>query len=253
MFVAFFDDTGHKGQKIRALAGYAAPEEVWGEVNAEWAQLVSDPKVRYFKAHDCVTGDGLYRNVPRDVRMEVYEKALGIICRHPLVGIAHAVSNKDFKGDSGTYFFRAHQIVGPLDLSARLALLHLGQHVTGRPLSPERAKALERTYEQTWIFCENGTEADNLTIFHAYYRVLAMPQYPHLKEIFTDPPAFREKERYYGLQVADVLAFEAGYEFARRLHPGAHNSRPEWKQLENHAKQHGGALYPVVRGKPFLQ
>ena len=53
-FAAYFDDGGtNRSQRIGVLAGYAAQKEEWNDFDAEWDQLVSDPKVPYFKAHDC--------------------------------------------------------------------------------------------------------------------------------------------------------------------------------------------------------
>jgi hypothetical protein len=236
LFTAYFDDSGtNPKHRVGALAGFAASIEEWSQFEAEWGQLVADPKVRYFKAHDCDKGDGLYRDVPEGKRREVYDRALQIICRHSLIPIALAGRRQDFEGEWAKYWRPGFAGSG-FQMSVRSGFISLAL-VLGN----------KRINDRVALICEDGKRRDNETVTHGYHSIVGADQSCEIEGRFMGPPAFHRKEDFYGLQAADMLAYEVGIEYARRTDGKDIPPRDGWLRLLEHGRQNGGVLRLMTR------
>jgi hypothetical protein len=238
VFEAYYDDGGtNRKHRIGVLAGYAAPRDEWECFDRDWLELLADPWVPYFKAHDCDKGDGVYKGVPEAKRRQTYDRAVEIVCAHRVVAIAAAGRRPDFEGDWATWVSNlglpTHTA---FDLSARLGLIHLGIYLDDH--WPEERAAL---------ICEGGTKEDNETITAAYWDIVQGEQWRSFEARFTGPPAFHKKQDSLGLQAADLLAYEAGREFARLVDGKHAASPPTLGRLREHAERMGGVVRVAAR------
>ncbi|MGH7498032.1 MAG: DUF3800 domain-containing protein [Gemmatimonadales bacterium] len=238
VLTAFFDDSGtNKAQRIGALAGYAAPKEDWDRLQPLWADLLSDPKARYFKAHDCHKGEGVYQGVSEEIRERVYARAVEIVCGLPLVSMTVAGRRADFTGPTALVRRHDRQPVDPLELCARFGFHRLAMMVRDRWAGEKAA-----------LICENGTPQDNQKIIDGYNDMAQDERYATLVErVLSGPPAFHPKPDFYGLQVADLLAYETGREYARLVMNSTVPISDHWRRLYMHALDNYGVLRLMLR------
>lgn len=240
MFTAYFDDSGtHPKHRIGVLAGFAAANDEWARFEVEWGTLVADPKVRYFKAHDCDKGDGKYLGVPEAARRAVYDRAFDIVCQHSLMCVAVAGRKQDFEGQWEKYQ-RPEFDNTKFEISVSSTLM-----------------TLALLFETHWIkdrvalICENGKAGDNVIIANAYHKIIGRQEWAHLEGRFMGPPAFHRKEDFYGLQAADLLAYELGIEYARRTDGKDVPVREGWLRLLEHGRRNKGALRLMTRHEGY--
>jgi hypothetical protein len=234
---AFFDDTGTSpSQRIAAFAGYVAPMEEWTAFEGPWRDLLTEAKVPYFRAYDCVRCTGVFDGTPEEDCRRYYTQALNIITGRAIMGIGHAGRRQDFKDYGGFNFGGGKWFTDdPFEFSVMLGLMVLAEQF------------IEKWPGQTMsLVCEDGKVTDNESISRAFYTLRDHPELEAVAAVFDGPVVFRSKQHHYGLQAADVLAYELGLDLAARAggqrmdRTGAY--RPEFDRLSSHIEKHGGTL-----------
>lgn len=237
MFGAFFDDSGtHPASRVCLFAGYVAPQEEWERFAVEWRALLRDANVPYFRAYDCVRGDGVFAGVSEAEREGYYTRAVDIIVARSLVAIAVGGRRHDFEGENLDW-----PAANAYEYSVRYGLLTLAL-VIGEKWLGDRIP----------VICEEGKVADVRTVMEMYLDLVEHEKYGEmLRHTLAGPPSFHAKEDHLELQAADVFAYEMGRHMAQSFHnPKGEKQRVEGIMLQLHAAAHGGTvLLPYKKPK----
>ncbi len=93
---AYFDESGtHSGSPIMCVAGYLFSPEQCRRFDQEWAEVLEEFSLRYFRMSECAHGTGEFKG-RREICDPVARRMIGIIKRRAERGIVTSISEKYF-------------------------------------------------------------------------------------------------------------------------------------------------------------
>jgi hypothetical protein len=217
---SYFDESEDEG--VLLVAGVGAPLKAWASLEARWQEALADEGLPEFHAHACHKGTEAFRG-PRweesSGRLRVRDRFLDIIASTPgVISICAGVDLEAFEtahiarkilnrsGYNHPYYLAFASVFQ--GLLAAQALLNVYPHLPGEPPFDPTAVDLNELrshvsdYPLGTIVDRNDQRERHAREIHHYFQTT----FVHLP---IGGIAFEDSVDFVGLQVADLVAYEA--------------------------------------------
>lgn len=202
MLKAYLDDSGRGQGPSLVLSGYVSTAEQWEVFSREWrAELDVRPSVEYFKTKEAMWREGQFSHHRPELITYRINKLAGIVKANVLLGIACAVSLKDF-----------YNIIDPF---FKAQPDHPMARVNGNPYFFCFYGVMTLLYHHLWrkgrvepvdfIFDEQGKEGNRIADF--YYDFRDTRPLDMVGKMMVNPPIFQNDRYMLPLQAADLSAW----------------------------------------------
>ncbi len=117
---SYFDESGsHDDSALLCVAGYIIEKNAAIKLTDAWRAVLTEHKIPYFRMSDCAHGNGPFKGMTKQHRLEIEVMMIGIIKRYTACGLAVTVNSDEFTKQmpkhrliGGPYTFCAHVLIG---------------------------------------------------------------------------------------------------------------------------------------------
>lgn len=225
--VGYFDESEQSGVSF-CLAGWFAPIDHWRPFEDRWRAVLSDEGITSeFKMRDCFSGEGAFKTWrDRAKRQHVADSLLGVTVDHPLLMPTGYVVGFDLSA--------FERIVAPRLKSAPgfprydRAWLWAFQIVMAELIGAQRyATGMVGVSERIRVFFDSQKQFAG--------RALGLIEQakrddPEIRDVLG-PVAFADSQQHPGIQMADLLAWEARRAISEFLQTGHAPTREQWRRI----------------------
>jgi len=94
---AYFDESGsHDGSEVLCVAGYVFEKINCLQLDADWAQVLRDYSLPFFRMTDCAHGNKPFAHLSKPQRIAAETRMIEIIRKYMAVGVSVTVRESDF-------------------------------------------------------------------------------------------------------------------------------------------------------------
>jgi hypothetical protein len=188
---AYFDESGsHRHAPVLCVAGYVMEKDAAIELSREWSGVLKARTLPYFRMSECAHGNGPFKTLSLNARVQVALRMIQIIEEHTEQGLAVTVNEENFN----RLLPRRGLIGSPYGFAAHLLLAGVRSWIESHPPVSDAAYFFEAGHRS------QAESNDIMTLIFKQPALRVASRY--------SGHAFVKKECTPAVQAADLLAWQ---------------------------------------------
>ncbi|HEV2627102.1 MAG TPA: DUF3800 domain-containing protein [Pseudolabrys sp.] len=190
---SYFDESGsHDGAPVLCIAGYIFEKDKAARLTEQWRAVLAEHKIPYFRMSDCAHGNGPFKGMTKQHRLEIEMMMIGVIKRWSIQGIAATLDHRDY--EAAALPKKSKYYGGPYTLLAHTIMVGVAEWIRHQTNAPVSSMA---------YFFESGhaSQRESDAVMHRIFNQ-SRGNYRYAGH------AFVPKENTPAVQAADLLAWQ---------------------------------------------